>query len=83
MKMTINKDGFHIDTKQGLKIRLDNDDLSFFAGNRNSCIPADDIPELIHHLELAYKLLIDVRIGDVELSDFVIKGKLNDRKDNL
>lgn len=69
MKLTIDKDGFLVDTGHGLKVRLDDHDMVFMGDNRYTSLPADDLSEFISQLELAYKMLIGIRSGDIKVSD--------------
>lgn len=70
MTLTVNKDGFVIDTQRGMKVYIDNEHVMFTgASTRDLSLPADNIVELIHNLDLAYKLLIQSRTGDVYFND--------------
>ena len=65
MKLTVDKDGFTIDTQRGMKVYINNERIVFVGDT----LPTDKIVELIDNLNLAYKLLIHARSGDIEFND--------------
>ena len=70
MTLTVDKDGFKIDTQRGMKVYIDNERVTFTGDSTSDLsLPADSIVELIHNLDLAYKLLIQSRTGDLYFND--------------
>ena len=69
MILTVDKDGFTIDTQRGMRIYLDNERIIFTGDStRDLSLPADQIVELMDNINLAYKLLIHSRTGDIEFN---------------